>query len=67
MYRLWEISSSFWESKIRVSDVNLATATGTEQPVFTSSEDDLKKKRKKSFYMQDKCVCFILTRCHGNV
>jgi len=39
VYRLWEISSSFWESKIRVSDVNLATAAGTEQAVLTFSED----------------------------
>lgn len=51
-----------------MSDVNLATAAGTEQAVFTFSEDDLKKKkRKKSFYMPDKRVCFILMRCHGNV
>lgn len=59
MYRLWEISSSFWESKIRVSDVNLATATGTEQPVFTSSEDDLKKKGRSHFICKTNvCVLF---------
>lgn len=59
MYRLWEISSSFWESKIRVSDVNLATAAGTEQAVFTFSEDDLKKKKEEIIlYARQTCVFY---------
>lgn len=42
-----------------MSDVNLATAAGTEQAVFTFSEDDLKKKKGRNHFICQTNVCVL--------